>query len=231
MNDSDIKSSFNKGFSTDTVSVSIPRDFVSACAKLNSTAILLLLHFFTISQKAENAVAQIVESDLLNSFIKWHSSRLEEAQQALLELLESAFLLQWTEENVCYLLPGTPEGRFLMQALQLGDATLVTTTEKKKRISLKDERPNIFKLYETHFGILTPMMADQLKCDEKEYPADWIEDAIREAVQRNVRNWKYVKAILESWKEKGRDQKTNRNQSDLEAFRTLYREQQQRDEL
>lgn len=231
MNDSDIKSSFNKGFRTDPVSISIPRDFVCACAKLSPTAILLLLHFFTIAKKTEYSIMQVVESELLNSFVKWHGSSLEEAQQALIELVETAFLLQWTEENICYLLPGTPEGRFNIQALELGEFSLMATAEKQTRISLKDERPNIFKLYETHFGILTPMMADQLKCDEKEYPADWIEDAIREAVQHNVRNWKYVKAILESWKEKGRDQKTNRNQSDLEAFRILYREQQQRDEL
>jgi len=95
---------------------------------------------------------------------------------------------------------------------------------------LEDERPNIFKLYETHIGIITPMMAEQLKQDEIDFPAEWIEDAVREAVERNARNWKYVKAILLAWKERGRDKRDEGHQSDIEAFRRLTRQQQERDQ-
>ena len=66
---------------------------------------------------------------------------------------------------------------------------------------------NIFKLYEENIGLITPMMAEILKADEEEYSSEWIAEAIKIAVQRNARNWKYVQAILESWKKEGRDGK------------------------
>jgi DNA replication protein len=66
------------------------------------------------------------------------------------------------------------------------------------------ERPNIFMVYERNIGILTPMMAEILRDAEKEYPAGWIEEAMRIAVEHNARSWKYVAAILERWKQEGR---------------------------
>jgi DNA replication protein len=68
---------------------------------------------------------------------------------------------------------------------------------------------NVFQLYEDHIGALSPMIADELKRAEADYPQDWIEDAIREAVVANARSWRYVRAILERWDREGRgDKKT-----------------------
>jgi len=72
-------------------------------------------------------------------------------------------------------------------------------------LRLQKERPNIFALYEQNIGPLTPILSETLQDAEAVYSAEWIEDAIRIAVTRNVRNWQYVEAILRSWKEKGRD--------------------------
>lgn len=66
------------------------------------------------------------------------------------------------------------------------------------------ERPNIFVLYEQNIGLLTPMIAHQLEDAADRYPADWIEAAFSEAVQRNKRNWKYISAILQRWETEGR---------------------------
>ena len=66
------------------------------------------------------------------------------------------------------------------------------------------ERPNIFALYEDNVGILSPMMADELRDAEQVYPAPWIEDAFREAVTQNKRNWRYIARILERWEREGR---------------------------
>ena len=68
----------------------------------------------------------------------------------------------------------------------------------------KVERPNIFALYESNIGMLSPMIADELKAAESLYPTDWIEDAFREAALQNVRNWRYIVRILESWEREGR---------------------------
>jgi len=69
---------------------------------------------------------------------------------------------------------------------------------------LWEERPNLFTLYEQNIGALTPMLAEVLRDAEKEYPAAWIEEAIREAVEHNARSWKYIAAILERWKKEGK---------------------------
>ncbi|MCY4654127.1 MAG: DnaD domain protein, partial [Dehalococcoidia bacterium] len=66
------------------------------------------------------------------------------------------------------------------------------------------ERPNIFALYESNIGMLSPMIADELKEAETLYPVEWIEDAFREAVAQNARSWRYIVRILESWEREGR---------------------------
>jgi len=67
------------------------------------------------------------------------------------------------------------------------------------------ERPNIFKLYEQNIGLLTPILADELRDAEATYPAAWIEDAFRQAVRQNARSWAYVRKVLE-----GRDRREKR---------------------
>ena len=68
-----------------------------------------------------------------------------------------------------------------------------------------EQRPNIFGLYEENIGMLSPMIAEELKEAEDLYPQSWIEDAFREAVGHNKRSWRYVAAILERWQQEGRN--------------------------
>jgi DNA replication protein len=67
-----------------------------------------------------------------------------------------------------------------------------------------DGRTTIYELYEQNVGLLTPLLAEELREAEETYPAAWIEDAFREAVAQNKRNWRYVRRILESWASRGR---------------------------
>jgi DnaD/phage-associated family protein len=87
-------------------------------------------------------------------------------------------------------------------------------------VELIQEKPNVFSLYERHIGPLTPMIADALKDAEKEHPAQWIEEAIRIAVENNARKWSYVQAILSRWQEEGRDE--GQYQRDSEKDRRKY---------
>ncbi len=66
------------------------------------------------------------------------------------------------------------------------------------------ERPNIFVLYEQNIGLLSPLIADELRDAADRYPAEWIESAFREAVQHNKRKWSYIRAILRRWEAEGR---------------------------
>jgi DNA replication protein len=74
----------------------------------------------------------------------------------------------------------------------------------RTRVQVQIERPNIFVLYEQNIGLLTPMIASQLEDAADHYPAEWVEAAFSEAVQRNKRNWKYISAILRRWETEGR---------------------------
>jgi DNA replication protein len=71
-----------------------------------------------------------------------------------------------------------------------------------------EPRPNIFELYEDNIGLISPLLADELREAEVAYPADWIEDAFRIAVNNNARKWGYVRAILERWATAGKDEST-----------------------
>ena len=64
---------------------------------------------------------------------------------------------------------------------------------------------NIFALYEQNIGIITPMIAEELKEANKLYPPQWIEEAFKEAVTLNKRSWKYIARILERWASEGKD--------------------------
>lgn len=64
--------------------------------------------------------------------------------------------------------------------------------------------PDIFTLYEQNIGMLTPLIAEELKEAEKLYPQDWLHDAIKEAVALNKRNIRYITRILERWSTEGK---------------------------
>jgi DnaD/phage-associated family protein len=74
---------------------------------------------------------------------------------------------------------------------------------------LKVERPNIFALYEQNIGLLTPLLADQLRDVEKSYPPDWIDEAFTIAVAGNKRALRYIQAILKRWETEGKDERTH----------------------
>ncbi len=85
-------------------------------------------------------------------------------------------------------------------------------------------RPNIYQLYEDNIGLLSPILTDELHDAEESYPASWIEDAFRIAVTRNARNWRFIRAVLERWATEGREDGTNRR--DTEAKRRWYTDEE-----
>lgn len=63
--------------------------------------------------------------------------------------------------------------------------------------------PNIFAMYETEIGMITPMVSNQLSEAEGQYPLEWFEPAFKEAARHNARSWAYCEAILKGWKANG----------------------------
>ena len=111
-------------------------------------------------------------------------------------------------------------GRYLVHtpenARAVAQATLVSAdaTPRHEDVPTEartDETPNIFALYEANIGLLTPMVADQLRDAEQTYPVEWIEAAIREATKSNARSWRYISAVLDRWAVKGRGDTSNKS--------------------
>ena len=80
-------------------------------------------------------------------------------------------------------------------------------------IAETEDMPDVFTLYEQNVGMLTPMIAEELRAAERLYPPSWIKDAVKEAVALNKRNWKYIAAILERWSAEGKGSGTYRRDS------------------
>jgi len=68
-----------------------------------------------------------------------------------------------------------------------------------------NQRENIFSLYEQNIGMITPMIAEELKEAERLYPEKWIKQAFKEAVMLNKHNWRYISRILEHWASEGKE--------------------------
>ncbi len=101
-----------------------------------------------------------------------------------------------------YYFLNSPKGRAAVQAWREG------RWHPETRPSPPPEalaQPNVFRIYEENFGPLTPLIADRLRAALAQYPVSWIVEAMALAVERNVRRWRYVEAILERWTTEGRD--------------------------
>ena len=116
-----------------------------------------------------------------------------------------------TPEDIYFL--NTKSDRQVMAKIQDGELILSGLKAGRQADIEAKELPDIFTLYEQNMGMLTPMIAEELREAEKLYPKTWIRDAIKEAVNQNKRKWSYISAILERWSAEGRSDGTYRRDS------------------
>ena len=100
--------------------------------------------------------------------------------------------------------------RLNVARIMSGELALPGFKAERLLSAVAEEPVDIFTLYEQNIGILTPLIADELREAGKQYPKTWIGDAIKEAVSLNKRNWRYIARILEHWTAEGRDDGTHR---------------------
>lgn len=99
----------------------------------------------------------------------------------------------------------TPDNRAAVAAMERGEqAPPAEAWVDDEPPVIRLERPTIFRLYEQNIGPLTPLVADRIVQALDDYPSDWIEDGIEEAVAYNRRSWRYIERILENWSAQGR---------------------------
>ncbi len=99
----------------------------------------------------------------------------------------------------------TAKGRQAVAAIRQGRlAELSGVVPEEARLHV--ERPNIFVLYEQNFGLMTALIADQLRDMEKSYPPEWITEAMEIALLNNRRHLNYIRGILRRWETEGKDE-------------------------
>ena len=103
-----------------------------------------------------------------------------------------------------YLFMNTPQGRKAVEQVKDGSLVLETTGFIREA-HVDQKRANIFELYEQNIGLLQPILAEDLTEAQSRYPAEWIADAFKLAVERNARHWRYIRAILQRWERDGKD--------------------------
>jgi DNA replication protein len=215
------KSASHGGFHSDNKDlIHLPNAFFTHILPIidDLSQLRLLLYLFWHQERQESKVRyfkleELIEDSTLVRMVGGKET-LQNALNALVNLgavLEAN--LEWMNERY-YFLNG-PQGQAAVDAIQRGEWQ--GSTADRPAIHLTGEQPNIFKLYEENIGSITPMMAEILKQDEVDYPSAWIEEAIRIAVTRNARNWKYVHAILERWQKEGRGNGQNRRDDSQDA--------------
>ncbi|CAA9586214.1 MAG: DnaD/phage-associated domain protein [uncultured Thermomicrobiales bacterium] len=207
-----------------TPNVPVPRAFftdilpgVSTIEELQVT--LVALRLFDEAGGYDSPVAErsIVRDSALRTALRIEGSPREPdkriAQGLELAVARGTLLRLITtsgRKRVIWYYVNTPDNRAsvgLMERGQLAVPEAVWIGDTAPEVEL--DRPNAFRLYEQNIGPLTPLVADQIGRALEEYPADWIEDAMDEAVSYNRRSWRYMARILETWSVQGRGDRDN----------------------
>jgi DnaD/phage-associated family protein len=185
----------------------------------------LTVYIFWRLEQVEGAFRFLRRADLLRDedFLHGLGCPLDEALGRAVRrgaLLEAR--LEVDGQTEAYYFLNSPKGRAALRAIHSGQWRPPTTSQPPA--APPRETANIFRLYEENIGPLTPLIAETLGEAEDTYPPEWIEDALRIAVQRNKRTWRYVAAILERWQREGRHDKkdTPQDRSGVEESHRKY---------
>jgi DNA replication protein len=203
-----------KGFSGKSRSIQVPTPFFSELLPLidDLAELKLTVYCFWALQQREGKYRYVRRRDLLNDeiFIEGLCGAIQKQEQKenlLQQALDSAIArgtllhINIPETNDDLYFMNTEKGRKAVEALERGDWV---PGMQDQPVALILERPNIFILYEQNIGPLTPMISDILRDAENTYPAAWIEEAVKIAVEQNKRSWRYVEAILRRWTTEGK---------------------------
>ena len=198
-------SNFN-GFNSTETFTQLPDSFIQLLKEIDDIAELkVTLYAIWRIEHIEGHFRALCETDFEAEPL---GMGLEEIQIGLGKSVERGTMLRSQHEADVFYFLNSPRGRLAAEAFAKGQ-----WRESAKIFSGSVSKSNIFKLYEENIGALTPVVSDMLREAEKNYPSMWFEEAFEIAVSRNVRNWKYVEAILTRWKEKGKDER--KDQQDI----------------
>ena len=208
------------GFPARMQFTAIPNLFFSALLPQidDITELKVALHFFELLYRKRGYPRFVTYHDLLGD--KSLMASLTKAERPPEEVLRDGLNRATGHEIILHLalenngksediyFLNTESQRQLVAKIQGGELKLSGLKVSEPATVITEALPDIFTLYEQNIGLLTPMVADELRDAEKLYPADWIREAIGEAVSLNKRNWRYISRILENWASEGKSSGT-----------------------
>ena len=199
------------GFTSSETFTQVPDSFIRMMNEIEDIAELkVTLYAIWRIEHIEGNFRALCETDFETESL---GLSVEEIQRGLDKCLERGTLLKVENEANAFYFLNSPRGRLTAEAFAKGQWR--ESTQGYAPLN----KSNIFKLYEENIGALTPLLADMLREAEKNYPSAWFEEAFEIAVSRNIRNWKYVEAILARWKENGKDERRDSKDSVQDAKR------------
>jgi len=199
------------GFTSSETFTQVPDSFIRMMDEIEDVAELkVTLYAIWRIEHIEGNFRALCEADFETESL---GLSVDEIQRGLGKCLERGTLFKAQHEADAFYFLNSPRGRLTAEAFEKGQWR--ESTQGYASLT----KSNIFKLYEENIGALTPLLSDMLREAEKNYPGAWFEEAFEIAVSRNIRNWKYVEAILARWKENGKDERRDSKDSVQDAKR------------
>ncbi|MBO9337301.1 MAG: DnaD domain protein [Chloroflexus sp.] len=199
------------GFTTERL-IGIPPEFFTDVlpAITKPSELKVTLHLFYRISRLRSRPRRLSWEDLLNDDVLRRSLQTLSALRSFEELLDEGLVSAVRRGTVLHLVEprdGRVRNWYLINtsanrawAEQVKASGIVPPADE-----LDGERPSLIELYEQNIGLVTPLLLEELRAASDRYPAEWLEDAIREAVRANVRSWRYIQRMLERWATNGRE--------------------------
>jgi DnaD/phage-associated family protein len=193
----------------------IPNPFLSQVmprlTKINELKVILGLIALLYAKKGFPKFVSYTElsnDSLLRSNIKQNRNFESELKKCLDSAVKNRVFIEIIvtdndKSQSIYLLNAESE-RQAVEKIKSGEIKLMGISFEAEVAYPLSNQSDIFSLYEDNIGLLTPLIAEELKEAERLYPESWIEAAIKEAVTLNKHNWRYIARILENWANEGR---------------------------
>jgi DNA replication protein len=209
------------GFSTENL-VPLPAEFfTTVLPSISSPAELkVTLHIFWAVSRQRGRAKRVDWETLLGDETLTQGLRAISALRPAAELLEEGLARAVERGSILHVVSaeaGRAVNWYLVNtAANRAWAERQNGARLEPTASLPPPAPGIFALYEQNIGLLTPMLVEELREADRKYPALWLEDAVRAAVEANIRNWRYIRRILERWEADGKESAPHRSEQSFD---------------
>lgn len=221
-----------QGFSTDGLVALPPELFTEVLPAITlASELKVTLHIFYRLRHQRGNPRRISWDELAHDQTLLQGLRMVAKLRPPLELLDEGLEAAVRRTTLLHVaLPGegrlrnwylvhTASNREWVQAARLTQPN--SQLSEPEAVPTVTEGPSLLTLYEQNIGLVTPLVVEELREAEELYPAEWIADAIRESVRSNIRSWRYIRKILESWARNGRNNATHHAERPIDIEKYL----------